>query len=190
MGTHKKDEEEARIIFRDEIWNKISYIIGEGRLLTTERNTTEVEKHMDIFCAIDGLQILQNNTAIPLAIRTQWDYNWAGFTVRKSRPDQGLDECEFTKICNAIDNGGMHPKYHIHSYYDREGKEIIAVGIVDTVALINYIRYGKKRDYDIKTTYQDGQKTDFYCVKWADLKKKGIEVKLYNYEIPEEEEDF
>ena len=149
------------------------YINGDIQPVEGTTNNKIAEKldqlaGTDLFCIReDGL------TGIASRIQTTTK-NWHTFTVRKAR--QSGAPTEYQKRKHAIENDLFFPKFTYQAYVTKDtGGKLIALGVVQTRDLINYIdRYNPP----IKRTGrgQCGQ-AEFYICDWYDMMAKGIVIR-------------
>ena len=99
--------------------------------------------------------------------------NYRTFTIRKSRDSGAV--AEYERLCRQFREGRIYPRWAIQAYVSGDSA---TVAVTETRHLLNFIREGKA---GVKHTREDkhGQ-SGFFTVKWHDLQKSGIPVKIFN----------
>ena len=130
-----------------------------------ERHSTELEKDLDFKC-IDGVIVTADGWTIPFASRVQFK-NYSAFSIRRTRPSG--EPTEFAKLCKAWRLQKPMPRYHVHTYINKDEQSAI-VACAETVEILKYI--DKHRDQ--WRTAPTGE--NFYYIPFADIDCKIFSV--------------
>jgi len=163
------DQCKSALAFQQAVWPVIREECGGGSVQPVE-NRRHGDRLPDITGGIDYWQL----TGAPeitrgLASRCQWitgkPYN--SFTVRFGR-HSGADTEYATRVAALRQDGAIYPWWTVQAYFDQNTDRLLAVGIIQTKNLFEYIeKRGGAKAFSLRFN-RDGS-SDFFAVFWRDL---------------------
>lgn len=172
----------------------IQEIMGGGEIKAVEGSDNEILVMLDVNCGTDYFYKFDKTNSkqkqdLVWGIGSRFQpakKAWNTFTIRRTREDTGADT-EYAKRKWAIDHNGVYPYLTLHGYYDGETGEILSLAIARTVDIWDAINKGLCRIQHTGKA-QIGQST-FFVVDWAEMKRQGYKIHVYERPQYERYED-
>lgn len=175
MTSFKRSAENSRRLFAKFVEPALKRF-GFADIISTENHSEPLKKILD-FAGIDALA-RQDDMSVGLASRViqkkSGCVDYKNFSLRDKRINGKLTELE--KLRSAIKANSLRPQWHIQTFVDEDERSAI-VALCPTRKLIDYAG-----SHELKTKVtNDG--TIFRLAPWRDLKKAGINVRLFQIDI-------
>lgn len=158
----------------------IAKLLNGGEVLRVEGEDNDVCKMLDQTCGTDYFQVYKGKNIVwGVASRFQRipsgrdPYNT--FTIRKERESGGKTELEKRKY--AIEHNGVYPFLTLQAYYRDVDGEIMSLGIAKTTDVMKAAE--SKMASERKTGEDKIGQAVFICVKWSDMIRNGMDVRIY-----------
>lgn len=144
----------------------IRHALNAKFIQSTERRENNLAKILD-FAGVDGIIVGDDDFINFYASRIQFGVNYSAFSIRRTRPSG--EPTEFAKLCKAWRLQKPMPRYHVHTYINKDEQSAI-VACAETVEILKYI--DKHRDQ--WRTAPTGE--TFYFIYFADVDCKIFSV--------------
>lgn len=167
----ERDMRKSQSSFLGQVWPAIGHMIGGGGVVSMELSEDrELRALLDTKGGVDAWQVCDAGGLYAIASRVQpVGFDFSTFTVRRTRAKSGA-ATEWDKISAAVhaNDGRVCPKWTIHAYTDRHGKELLSCAAVLTSDLVRHIEIFCDIGKDTRTNRKDGNQ--FWVVSWDSVK--------------------
>lgn len=163
----------------------IKQLLNGGDIKTVEGSDNEICLMLDQTCGTDYFQVYGESdgqkNGLVWGIGSRFQKTWHNcqpfntFTIRKSRASGA--KTEFEKREYAMKHSGIYPHLTMHGYYDATTGEILSLAIARTKDIWDCINKGYAKEQ--RTAYDQIGQATFYFIEWAEFKKHGYDIKIY-----------